>query len=62
MKGLVIRYYMNGYFLCDGKPPEGCENDGELYLGTTIRWFESIEDARAMRNLINNLYGYKDED
>lgn len=36
-KGLVIRYFSGGYFLCDGKPPKGRENDGELYVGNTVK-------------------------
>ena len=39
-KGLVIRYFMGGYYLCDGKAPEGMENDGEIYVGNEIKWFE----------------------
>lgn len=61
-KGLVIRYFMNGYYLCDGKAPEGCENDGELYIGNEIKWFEKWDDAKNMRLMINEAYGFVDED
>jgi len=57
MKGLVIRYFMGGYYLCDGKAPEGHEDDGELYVGNTVKWFESWEEADKMRNIINAAYG-----
>jgi hypothetical protein len=55
-KGLVIRFFMNGYFLCDGKAPEGHENDGELYVGNTVKWFETWEEANQMRDTINAVY------
>ena len=56
-KGLVIRYFSGGYFLCDGKPPIGCENDGEIYVGNSIKWFETWEEADAMRKVIDTAYG-----
>lgn len=59
-KGLVIRYFMGGYYLCDGQPPKGCENDGELYVGNTVKWFETWEEANEMRNMINAAYGHND--
>lgn len=62
MKGLVIRYFMGGYYLCDGKPPKGCENDGELYIGNAVKWFETLEEASAMRGLIDTAYGHTDEE
>ena len=55
-KGLVIRYFMSGYYLCDGKPPTGFENDGELYVGNTVRWFEKWEEADEMKKMIENAY------
>lgn len=55
-KGLVIRYFSEGYFLCDGKAPEGHENDGELYVGNVIKWFEKWEEADQMRNIISAMY------
>ncbi len=55
-KGLVIRYFMGGYYLCDGKAPEGMENDGEIYVGNEIKWFEKWEDADAMRKVIDATY------
>lgn len=61
MKGLVIRYFMGGFYICDGKPPEGCEHDGEVYLGTTVKWFESWHDARKMLDFIEAAYGYSEE-
>lgn len=60
-KGLVIRYFSNGYFLCDGKPLEGHENDGELWVGNAIKWFKTIEEAKAMRAIIDEAYGFKSE-
>ena len=57
MKGLVIRYFMGGYYLCDGKPPKGCENDGEIYVGNAIKWFEKWEEADEMRKMIDTAYG-----
>jgi hypothetical protein len=57
-KGLVIRYFMSGYFLCDGKPPEGCAaEDGELYVGNSVKWFETWEDADNLRKIIAAAYG-----
>lgn len=60
MNGLVIRYFMSGYYLCDGKPPEGCENDGELHIGNAVKWFETWEEADAMRHMIAAAYGITD--
>ena len=54
--GLVIRYFMGGYFLCDGKPPAGCENDGEIYVGNTFKYFDTWEEANEMRLMIESLY------
>ncbi len=56
MKGLVIRYFMSGYYLCDGKAPEGKENDGEIYVGNAVKWFETWEEADAMRKMIDAAY------
>ena len=61
MTGLAIRYFSNGYFLCDGKAPEGCENDGELYIGNAVKWFETWDEANAMRKMINAAYGIYDK-
>ena len=55
-QGLVIRYFMGGYYLCDGQPLEGCENDGELYIGNAVKWFESWDEAEAMRKIIDAAY------
>ncbi|MDR0311245.1 MAG: hypothetical protein LBJ21_06650 [Acidobacteriota bacterium] len=60
-QGLVIRYFMGGYYICDGKPPEGCENDGELYVGETIKWFETFDEAAGMLKCIDAAYGYTEE-
>lgn len=54
--GLVIRFFMNGYYLCDGKPPKDRENDGELYVGNTVKWFKTWEEADAMRRMIDTAY------
>lgn len=56
-KGLVIRYFSGGYFLCDGKPPEGMENDGNIYVGNTVKWFETWEEAEKMKEIIDRAYG-----
>ena len=56
-KGLVIRYFMGGYYLCDGKSPKGCENDGEIYVGNTVKWLKTWEEADAMRKMIDRAYG-----
>jgi len=61
-KGLVIRFFMNGFYLCDGKPSQGCENDGELYVGNAVKWFETWEKADEMRKIINAAYGIADTD
>jgi hypothetical protein len=62
MKGLVIRYFMCGYYLCDGKPPAGRENDGELYVGNAVKWFATWEEANEMRLMINAAYGVTDDE
>ena len=56
MKGLVIRYFSDGYYLCDGKPPEGHENDGKFYIGNMVKWFEKWEDAETMKKIIDEAY------
>lgn len=56
MKGLVIRYFMGGFYLCDGKPPKGCEADGHLYVGNAVKWFETWEEADEMRKMIDRAY------
>lgn len=61
MNGLVIRFFGGGYFLCDGKPPEGHENDGEIYVGNSVKWFKTWEEADEMRKMIDAAYGYKRE-
>lgn len=60
MEGLVIRYFSGGYYLCNGKPLEGHENDGELWIGDAVKWFEKWEEANEMRNMINAAYGRSD--
>jgi hypothetical protein len=59
-KGLVIRYFMGGYYLCDGKAPEGKEDDGEIYIGNTIKYFQKWEEANEMRKMINAAYGIEE--
>jgi hypothetical protein len=57
-KGLVIRYFMQGYYLCDGKPPTNCEEEkNEIYVGNAVKWFETWEEADKMRKMIDNAYG-----
>jgi len=55
-KELVIRYFMGGYYLCDGKPPKGYENDGELYVGNIVKWFKTWEEADNLRKVIAAIY------
>ncbi len=55
-KGLVIRYFMGGYYLCDGKAPEGMENDGEIYVGNTVKWCKTWEEADNLRKVIDGAY------
>ena len=57
-KGLVIRYFENAYFLCNGKPPNGCENDGHLYIGEAVKWFCTHKEASAMKQMIDSAYGF----
>jgi hypothetical protein len=57
LKGLVIRHFDGGYFLCDGKPPTGCEDDGEIYVGNAMRWFKTWEEAERFRQVIDRAYG-----
>ena len=56
IKGLVIRCFMNGYYLCDGKPPQGKENDGQIYIGNAVKWFPTFKEAEEMRIIINEAY------
>ena len=60
-KGLVIRYFSGGHYLCDGLPPKGHENDGEIYIGNAIKWFETWDEANKMRTIINRAYGHDDD-
>lgn len=59
-KGLVIRYFTGGYSLCNGRAPKGYENDGELYVGDTVKWFETWNEANEMRSMINEAYGHEE--
>jgi hypothetical protein len=58
-QGLVIRYWSTGaYALCDGKCPEGVtKEDGEIYTGTVVSWFNTWEEADNMRKIIDQAYG-----
>ena len=58
-QGLVIRWFSGGFFLCDGKPLPGHENDGELWVGNAVNWFKTFEEAEAMRQLIDEAYGFE---
>jgi hypothetical protein len=49
MNGLVIRYFMSGCYLCDGKPPQGRENDGELYIGNADIYAEYSRETSYKR-------------
>lgn len=60
-KGLCIRRFMDKVCVCDGKVLEGKENDGELYIGTVIKWFDSFDEAEAFRKLIDDAYGFQRE-
>lgn len=61
-EGLVIRFFMGGYYLCDGQPPAECENDGNLYLGNTVKWFATWNEANELRSMINRAYGREEID
>ena len=54
--GLVIRYFMGGFFLCNGKAPGGKEEDGEIYVGDSVKWFGTWDEAEAMRKMISECY------
>ena len=56
-KGLVIRYFMGGYYLCNGQAPANKEEDGEIYVGDTVKWFETWDEAERMRKMIDLAYG-----
>ena len=58
IKGLVIRYFGGGYYLCDGKSENG--NDDEFCIGNAVKWFETWDEANTMRNMINDAYGLND--
>lgn len=51
---------MGGYYLCDGQPMKGYENDGELWVGNAVKWFQTWDEANEMRNMINAAYGRSD--
>lgn len=59
INGLVIRVSsLGGCVLCDGKCPDGVEEeDGEIYMGTIVKWFDTWEEADAMRKVIDTAYG-----
>ena len=57
MKGLVIRYSSEGFFLCDGQPPIGCTDDDELFIGNVVDCYETWDEANDMRMMIESAYG-----
>ena len=58
--GLVIRYFMGGFFICTGQPPKGIEPEkGELYIGETVKFFDTHDEAKAMLDLIDAAYGFQ---
>lgn len=59
-KGLVIRFFMGGYYLCDGQPPTEVENDDGLYLGNTVKWFATWNEANELRSMINRAYDHEE--
>jgi hypothetical protein len=61
MYGLVIRYFMGGFYICDGKPLKGHEDDDELWIGNTVKWFESFDEAKKILEIIDQAYGKKEE-
>ena len=61
-RGLVIRAFENAYFLCNGRPPKGCEGNGKLYIGEAVRWFDNWNEALAMRRMIDNAYGFEERE
>ena len=55
--GLVIRFFMGRYVLCDGKCPAGVESEkDEIYVGTVVKMFDTWEEADAMRKVIDAAY------
>lgn len=57
-KGLVIRFFMGAYALCDGKCPAGVKPEkDEIYIGTLIKMFDTWDEADAMRKVIDAAYG-----
>ena len=49
MSKLVIRSFDKKFSLCDGRAPEGKENDGNLYIGNVVAWYDTFEDAKKAR-------------
>jgi hypothetical protein len=55
--GLVIRFFMGTYVLCDGKCPAGVEPEkDEIYIGTIVKVFDTWEEADAMRKIVDAAY------
>jgi len=56
--GLVIRFFMGAYALCDGKCPAGVEpEEDEIYIGNLFKMFDTWDAANEMRKLIVNRKG-----
>ena len=57
---MVIRFFMGGWALCDGKCPgplSDVHEDGDLYIGNLVRVFGTWEEADGMRKIIDAEYG-----
>lgn len=55
--GLVIRFFMGKYVLCDGKCPAGVEPEkDEIYIGTIVKMFDTWDEADAMRKVVDAAY------
>lgn len=56
-KGLVIRYFMGKFALCDGQCPKGVEpEEGEIYIGNLVKMFDTWDQANDMRKAIDKAY------
>ena len=57
--GLVIRFFMGAYALCDGKCPDSIKamhEEGDIYVGNLVKMFDTWEEADAMRKIVDAAY------
>lgn len=58
--GLVIRFFMGAFVLCDGKCQDGLKveaGEDEGYIGNIVKVFDTWEAANNMRAIIDASYG-----